>query len=1241
MALVIKDRVKVLATTTGTGTFTLGSAVTGFQDFSVIGDGNTTYYTISAQATPDWEVGIGTYTASGTLLSRDTILESSNGGAAVDFPAGTKDVFVTYPAERATYLDVAGAYPVQNTFNTLNAANAVLTAGTVSTTPVNATDLVNKTYVDTAVSSGIHFHQPVRVESPINLNATYNNGTSGVGATLTNAGTQVALVVDGVAMSVADRVLVYEQTTQTQNGIYVVTDVGSGSTNWILTRSSDADTYAFASATALGEGSAVFVQEGATGAGETYVCNTVGTITFGTTNITFSQISSTQIYSAGTGLTLTGTQFSITNTGTAGTYGNASNVPVFTTNAQGQVTSVTNTAIAIAAGAVSGLAASATTDTTNASNITSGTLGTSRLSGSYTGITGVGTLAAGTWNGSTIGAIYGGTGFSSFATGDIIYADSSTTLARLADVAVGNALISGGAASDPSWGKIGLTTHVDGILPVANGGTGNATNQAASVANNATFNNSGAGAASGSTFNGSSPLTISYNTLGAYPTTNPAGYTNNTGTVTSVGGTGTVNGLTLTGTVATSGNLTLGGTLSGIANSALTNSSVTVNGTSIALGASGTVTANTTSALTFNNGGAGAASGSTFNGGTPLTISYNTVGAPSVTGTGASGTWGINVTGNAATVTNGVYTTGNQTISGNKTFSGTLTGTGSYRIGNVPSDYWAGSPALWNIGNIGGWIGTNGSFATTIANNAYRNSSGAVSFIGVNGVTTKGAMIDLEPTTIRFRVGTASGTTIGQKASLDENGTLTATTFSGNLSGNATTATTLQTARTINGVSFNGSANITVTADTPNTLTRGTYLTGNNFNGSAATTWAVDATTTATGSKIVARDASGDDYRRWGFAQYFNMSHAVATRNGDTVFYSSTDDYIRKNNAAGFRTSLNVPTRTGGDASGTWGISISGNAATVTNGVYQNQYGSFQVSFTSNINANTNRNAGVYGSYAAAATNTPTTSGLLWNATAGADGSGDGAQIWQDYSTNNLYARQRWGGSYNSWLTILSASNYNSYAPTLTGGGASGTWGISISGTAANTSSISSAVGGAYTWTGANYFRSNQNTSGSNPPLQAYSDNGSGAIMAFHRGGAFAVNLGLDSDNVLRIGGWSAGANRLQMDMSGNLTMAGNVTAYSDERLKKDWADLPEGFVEGLAEIKHGTYTRIDTNERQVGVSAQALLKLLQEAVSEDAEGTLSIAYGNAALVAAVALAKRVVEQDARIALIEQKLKGD
>ncbi len=477
MALIVKDRVQEISTTVGTGTLTLGGAVLGFQSFAAIGNGNTTYYAIVDPVTYDWEVGIGTYTSSGTTLSRDTVLSSSTGASPISFVAGTKNVFCTYPSERAVYLDSAGSYPVQNTFNTLNATTAVLTAGTISTTPSAANDITNKTYVDTLVASGIHFHQPVRVESPINLNATYNQPGGagvGVGATLTNAGTQVALVIDGVTMVVADRVLIYQQSTQTQNGIYVVTDVGSGATNWVLTRSSDADTYVINSANGLSEGSTVFVQAGATGAGETYTCNTTGVITFGTTNITFAQISSAQIYSAGTGLSLTNTTFSITNTAVTPTsYGTASSVGTFTVNAQGQLTNAVDTPIAIGAAAVSGLAASATTDTTNANNITSGSLGTSRLSGSYTGITGVGALAAGSLaTGFTaVSAPLGGTGQTSYTVGDILFADTSTSIAKLAGVAVGNALISGGVGSAPSYGKIGLATHVNGTLPVASGGT--------------------------------------------------------------------------------------------------------------------------------------------------------------------------------------------------------------------------------------------------------------------------------------------------------------------------------------------------------------------------------------------------------------------------------------------------------------------------------------------------------------------------------------------------------------------------------------------------------------------------------------------------------------------------------------------------------------------------------------------------------------------------------------------------
>src|SRR5210317_1847787 len=98
MAIAVKDRVKESTTTTGTGTPTLAGAESGYQSFSVIGDGSETYYAIVGDT--EWEVGVGTYTASGTTLSRDTILESSNSGAAISL-IGVSTVFCTYPAERS------------------------------------------------------------------------------------------------------------------------------------------------------------------------------------------------------------------------------------------------------------------------------------------------------------------------------------------------------------------------------------------------------------------------------------------------------------------------------------------------------------------------------------------------------------------------------------------------------------------------------------------------------------------------------------------------------------------------------------------------------------------------------------------------------------------------------------------------------------------------------------------------------------------------------------------------------------------------------------------------------------------------------------------------------------------------------------------------------------------------------------------------------------------------------------
>jgi hypothetical protein len=291
MALLLRDRVKQTTTTTGTGTLTLNGTIDGFQTFAAaLSDGDTTYYALLEPSTNNWEVGLGTWTEGSSLLARTTVLASSNSGSAVNLTAQA-EVFISQPAGKAAFFNADGDLDL-------------------SRDPQTALQAATKQYVDTIAAAGIHYHTLVRVEAPSNLNATYNNGTAGVGATLTNADTQAAITIDGVALSSADRVLIYNQTNAAHNGIYTVTTVGDGSTNWVLTRATDADSYGASDPDSLGEGDAFFVKEGDTGAGELYVMNTSGTITFGTTNITFTVIAETAVYSAGNGITLTGTTFS-------------------------------------------------------------------------------------------------------------------------------------------------------------------------------------------------------------------------------------------------------------------------------------------------------------------------------------------------------------------------------------------------------------------------------------------------------------------------------------------------------------------------------------------------------------------------------------------------------------------------------------------------------------------------------------------------------------------------------------------------------------------------------------------------------------------------------------------------------------------------------------------------------------------------------------------------------------------
>ena len=800
-------------------------------------------------------------------------------------------------------------------------------------------------------------------------------------------------------------------------------------------------------------------------------------------------------------------------------------------------------------------------------------------------------------------------------------------------------------------------------------------------------------------------------------------------------------------------------------------------------------------------------------------------------------------------------------------------------------------------------------------------------------------------------------------------------TYAISVSGNAATATKFATARNINGVAFDGSADITVTARTPNSLTPGTYLVGSAFNGSAAQTWSVDATSAATESKVVARDASGNfaaniitvagngliinaaagttrriryqtaGSERWQVGISGNAesgssvgSDFVIQRYDDSGAAVDLPLTIKRDTGlllagVGFSgngsnlTALNATQLTSGTVpaarlSGTYGISITGNAAKASAvGAYtasdapgattlvtrdSNGYSHFSYIESTSPNAEnpvisqvivTNGSEGFFRKASIAYFTTKLT-GTAPSLTAGAvsnlgigfnsvndlnnlitsgfyrieaseanrpsaygqllviHGGGDTiTQLYGDYISGSLMTRSGnpssvgGSGSWTGWQTLLSSNNYNSYAPSLTGSGASGTWGISISGNAATANGLSNAsyvqaVGRSTSWgisngtnngafnalmgtsssatwlisgtsggvfragiqaldsdgtlrfyQGSNYFSFGSNILTATTFSGALSGNaatatalqtartingtsfdgttnittanwgtsctvtigstgksvngsadvswtlaeigaapttsptftgtvtapifsgslsgnastatalatgraingttfdGTAAITTANWGTARTLTIGLTGKSVNGsaavswslaeigalplTGGTATGgitatslgtsatagteaATKLYIDSpsgqsaliarfmkagadvasisAAGLFTGSDFTASSDERLKKNWRDLPEDFIERLAEVRHGVFDRINEDLTQVGVSAQSLQEVLPEAVREGEDGYLSVSYGNAALAAAVQLAKKVVQAEQRASNAESRL---
>jgi hypothetical protein len=1024
MALIVADRVKEVTTTTGTGVYTLGGAVDGFQAFSAVTvDTDTVYYAITDDT--DWEVGIGTIGGTQTTLARTTILSSSNSGSAVNWGAGAKNIFLTYPAEKAVYEDISGNVDVPNNLTVggtvdgvdIAARDAVLTSTTTTANdalpkaggtmtgaiamgtfkitgagdPTDAQDLATKTYVDTIAATGLHYHAPVRVETATNRPATYNNGTSGVGATLTNSGTQVALVIDGVTVDVADRILIQNQTDATQNGVYTVTNAGSVSTNWVLTRATDADSYGASDPDALGEGDAFFVSAGDTAAGNLYVMNTSGVITFGTTNITFTLIAETAVYSAGTGMALTGTVFSIgqdVGTGdspsfvnvTAGLTGNASTATALATgrtiSLTGDVTgtsaSFNGTGNVSIAATIAANSVALGTDTTG-NYVAAGAVSGTGLSGSSSSEGGTFTVTSNATALNTASTIVARDGSGNFAAGTVTAALSgnSTTATALATgrtIGMTGDVVWTSASFDGSGNVTGTATIQANSVALGTDTTGN---YVQSVANGSYLTGGGAASEGAALTLGVDAASI--NTASKVVARDASGNFA-AGTITAA----------LTGNASTATALQTARTIGGVSFNG--SASINLPGVNTAgnQNTSGNAATATTAVTTSGNAGSATVlqtartiGGVSFNGSASINLpGVNTTGNQNTSGSSAS------CTGNAATATvlqtartiNGVSFNGsaNITVADSTklpTAGGTMTGqiistranstaTGG---GQIYLNGATGNRIDFNTNGVAAPTFTTRSAGTKIVLHPSISGSAADYAFGIEGSTLWSSV---PATAQQFKW--YGGTTLAM--TLTGTGALSATTFAGNgasltslngsnissgtvaaarvatlnqnTTGNAATATALQTARTISltgdvtgtSAAFNGSGNVSIAATiAANSVALGTDTTGNyvaagavsgvGLSGSSATeggtfTVTSNATTANSPNTIVSRDGSGNFNAGTITATAFSGSGASLTAlNGSNISSGTV--------AAARVATLNQNT-TGSSASCT------GNAATAT-----------------------------------------------------------------------------------------------------------------------------------------------------------------------------------------------------------------------------------------------------------------------------------------------------------------------
>jgi hypothetical protein len=519
MALVLVDRVRETSATTGTGTITLAGAVYGYQPFSAVGNGNQTYYTIFDQTSGAWEVGIGTYTLSGTTLSRTEVLSSSNGGALVNFGAGTKDVFVTYPAEKAIYEEVNGDtiinsgpitvlgpntgnptpftntlgrfYGNQPTFQQIYVQNLDDDAE-ASADIVAYNDLGDgvENFIDMGINSS-NYSSPTYPIFTANSGYVYNDG----GELIIGTATAHDVVLFAGGVDTTDEAV---RISNTDKSVTTVGDVNvggaldvTGAATFGSTVALSADpTLALQAATKQYVDSAVstgFVvhpavrlatvaalpantySNGTAGVGATLTATANGALTIDSVAVATSDrvLIQNEVNQAYNGA------YTVTQTGSAGTPYILTRATDFDTAAPGEIAN--NAYFFVTAGTVNAGSAfilSQTAAITVGTTALPFTLFADQLSyvgGTNINITGLTISLTG-----TVAATNGGTGVNTVTTGDLLYGSASNTWSKLPVGAAYRSLVVNGAGTQVEWNAVALNQagSVSGSLPATNGGTG-------------------------------------------------------------------------------------------------------------------------------------------------------------------------------------------------------------------------------------------------------------------------------------------------------------------------------------------------------------------------------------------------------------------------------------------------------------------------------------------------------------------------------------------------------------------------------------------------------------------------------------------------------------------------------------------------------------------------------------------------------------------------------------------------